>query len=52
MIPVIDMASARDPVAQIDAALRDTGFFALTGHGVPVELRRAALAAGHGFSAT
>jgi len=52
VIPVIDMASARDPVAQIDAALRDTGFFALTGHGVPVELRRAALAAGHGFSAT
>ena len=46
-VPVIDLApwfggdeSARASVAaQVDAALREVGFFLISGHGVPDELR-------------
>jgi isopenicillin N synthase-like dioxygenase len=45
-IPTIDMtplrtgsdAAKRDVARQIDAACRDTGFFLVTGHGVPADL--------------
>ncbi len=45
-IPTIDLAplrngsdaQKREVARQIDAACRDTGFFLVTGHGVPSEL--------------
>ena len=53
MIPVIDL-SAEPPAAlaaRIDAALRDDGFYAVTGHGVPAATVAAAFDAGHRFFA-
>jgi isopenicillin N synthase-like dioxygenase len=39
-LPVIDVSGGVDAVAaQIDTACRDTGFFFVVGHGVPVELQ-------------
>jgi isopenicillin N synthase-like dioxygenase len=38
MLPVIDL-TARDVPAGIEAACRDTGFFYVSGHGVPRDLR-------------
>lgn len=49
MIPVLDLDSVQP--AQIDAALRDAGFFAITGHGVPPATVDAAFDAGHRFFA-
>jgi len=42
MLPVIDIASTSAP-AQIDAACREFGFFAIRNHGVSDELREAVL---------
>jgi len=52
-IPVVDLASAPPAVLaqRIDAALRGTGFFALTGHEVPADVVGAAFDAGHRFFA-
>jgi len=52
-LPLIDLA-VDTPQAQaqrIDAALRETGFFAVTQHGVPAALIDAAFDAGHRFFA-
>jgi isopenicillin N synthase-like dioxygenase len=39
-LPVIDVSDDEDAVAaQIDTACRDTGFFFVVGHGVPVDLQ-------------
>jgi isopenicillin N synthase-like dioxygenase len=53
VIPVIDLA-ADSPAAlarAIDEALRDAGFLAITGHGVPAAVVEAAFAAGRRFFA-
>ncbi|MBL8305537.1 MAG: isopenicillin N synthase family oxygenase [Rubrivivax sp.] len=52
-LPIIDL-SAGPPAAaaaRIDAALRDTGFYAVTGHGVPQAVTDAAFDASHRFFA-
>lgn len=52
-IPVIDLAGAVPAVLsrRIDKALRDDGFFAITGHGVPPETVAAAFQVSHRFFA-
>jgi isopenicillin N synthase-like dioxygenase len=58
-VPVIDVAPwlAGDPAgaaaaaAQVDQALKDVGFFLITGHGVPPELRAEARAQARAFFA-
>jgi isopenicillin N synthase-like dioxygenase len=52
-VPLIDLSAepAHLLAQRIDAALRETGFFAIGGHGVADALRAAAFAAGHGFFA-
>jgi len=52
-LPVIDLAqgSAAAQAAAIDAALREAGFFAITGHGVDPALRDAAFDVAHRFFA-
>lgn len=47
-VPVVDIGRSDAP-AQIDRACRTTGFFALAGHGVPVELRTSLLDAARRF---
>ncbi|MFZ4811926.1 MAG: isopenicillin N synthase family dioxygenase [Ilumatobacteraceae bacterium] len=49
-IPVIDLRDANAPSA-IDAACRTTGFFAVTGHGIPSERRTAVIDAARQFFA-
>lgn len=49
MIPVLDLGTVRP--AQIDAALREAGFFAISGHGVAPAVVDAAFDAGHRFFA-
>lgn len=49
MIPVLDLGQAQPQ--QIDAALREAGFFAITGHGVAQATVDAAFDAGHRFFA-
>jgi len=53
VIPVIDLAAAPPAVlaARVDEALRGAGFFAITGHGVPVATLDAAFDAGRRFFA-
>jgi isopenicillin N synthase-like dioxygenase len=53
MIPVIDLASgSRDAqAAAVDAALREHGFYAGLGHGVPAALTAAVFDVGHRFFA-
>ena len=57
-IPVIDLTASRaagrpvgDVAARLDDACREVGFFAVTGHGIPAELRAAMLDAAHAFFA-
>ena len=52
-IPLIDLSGeAPDLLARrIDAALREHGFFAISGHGVPRPVVQAAFEAGHAFFA-
>ncbi|MFI7679923.1 isopenicillin N synthase family dioxygenase [Actinophytocola sp. NPDC049390] len=50
MLPVIDL-SERDVPARIEAACRETGFFYVSGHGVPGDLREALDAAAREFFA-
>jgi isopenicillin N synthase-like dioxygenase len=50
MLPVIDLRSAGVP-AQIEAACTSSGFFYVSGHGVPVELRSSLDAAARDFFA-
>lgn len=50
MLPVIDLA-APDVPARIEAACRDSGFFYVTGHGVPRTLRASLDAAARAFFA-
>jgi isopenicillin N synthase-like dioxygenase len=51
--PLIDLSAPADDAlaAQIDNALRHSGFFTVVGHGVPPALRRAAFAASRAFFA-
>ena len=49
-IPVVDIGSDDAPAA-IDRACRTTGFFALTGHGIPTSMRTDLLAAAREFFA-
>ena len=52
-LPLVDL-QADAPEAQarrIDVALRETGFFAVTNHGVPAAVATAAFDAGHRFFA-
>jgi isopenicillin N synthase-like dioxygenase len=48
MLPVIDL-SEKDVPARIEAACRETGFFYVTGHGVPAVLRSALDTAARAF---
>jgi isopenicillin N synthase-like dioxygenase len=52
-IPLIDLAGAAPSALarRIDAALRDDGFFAITGHGVPPDTVAAAFEVSHRFFA-
>ncbi len=51
-LPLIDLSDLPGVAAQrIDAALREHGFFAVTGHGVPAGVVNAAFAAGQAFFA-
>ncbi|RDI29067.1 isopenicillin N synthase family dioxygenase [Pseudacidovorax intermedius] len=58
-IPVIDIAALASPdayarrrvAAEVGAACRDIGFFAITGHGVPAEVIDGAFAASRAFFA-
>jgi isopenicillin N synthase-like dioxygenase len=52
-LPLIDLSrgSPAEQAALIDAALRQAGFFAITGHGVDEALRAAAFDAAHRFFA-
>jgi isopenicillin N synthase-like dioxygenase len=50
-VPLIDLAAADDAALalRIDAALREAGFFAISGHGVPATLRADVFAASQRF---
>jgi len=52
-VPLIDLSAAPDTVLaqHIDAALRESGFFAVAGHGVPQPVVDAAFDASHRFFA-
>jgi isopenicillin N synthase-like dioxygenase len=52
-VPLIDLCAAPAPLLarRIDAALRESGFFVLRGHGVAPDVVRAAFDAGKGFFA-
>lgn len=52
-LPVIDLSQGppQAQAAAIDEALREAGFFAITGHGVPDAVRGAAMDAAHRFFA-
>jgi isopenicillin N synthase-like dioxygenase len=52
-VPLIDLSAAPDAVLakHIDVALRESGFFAITGHGVPQSLFDAAFVASQSFFA-
>ena len=52
-VPIIDLRSdnAQALAREIDASLRDVGFFAVAGHGVPPLVVQAAFDAGHRFFA-
>ena len=50
-VPLIDLAAADEAALalRIDAALREAGFFAIVGHGVPAALRASVFAASRRF---
>ena len=50
-LPVIDISDPTAAAGQIEAACRDSGFFYVTGHGVPVELTDRLDAAARAFFA-
>ena len=51
MLPVIDIANPADAAGEVERACRDTGFFYVTGHGVPATLRARLAAASREFFA-
>ncbi|MGH3880846.1 MAG: isopenicillin N synthase family dioxygenase [Actinophytocola sp.] len=51
MLPVIDISDAERAAPEIERACRDTGFFYVTGHGVPTALRDRLDAASRAFFA-
>jgi isopenicillin N synthase-like dioxygenase len=51
VLPVIDISAPAEAAGEIERACRDTGFFYVTGHGVPESLRRRLDAASRKFFA-